>query len=76
MYPKIIEYLNLKSNILISLLKSIYPILSHFRFFANVYIESHKTSDGIVREAIAEKNFRRTRLPQPRPIRELVGEWR
>jgi hypothetical protein len=48
-------------------------ILSYQRFFAQTYIESHKTSDGIVREAIAAKNFRRQRLPQPRGIRELVG---
>ena len=47
----------------------------YFRFLAQAYFESHKTTDGVVREILKTKKWSRTRLPKPRGIKELIGTY-
>ena len=49
--------------------------LSTNSFFARAYFEAQKTQDGEVREVLVDHKWKRTRIPKPRGIRELVGTY-
>ena len=45
-------------------------------FFANVYLESLKTSDARVRTVVESPGLRRLQLPKARPVHQLVASTR
>ena len=85
MYDNCIRYYkqNLSAPLLISFLSiflfltipSLSLPLSTFSFFARAYFEAQKTQDGEVREVLVDHKWKRTRIPKPRGIRELVGKY-